>query len=366
MIKRCPWLPNYLEYENEIDKALKEVLISGQYILGDNVLNFEKEFSSYVNCKYGIGVNSGTDALILSLRALNLPKGSEIITTPFTFYATYAAIREVNAIPIFVDIDPKTFLLDLNQIKKAITSHTKAIIPVHLFGNAVDIRSLRKIIGNEIYIIEDAAQAHGAKVNDEMVGSLGDIAAFSFYPSKNLGGYGDGGMVTTNNKEIADKIKKLRMYGMVEKDVYIGDGINSRLDEIQAAILRVKLKYLDKMNNKRKKLAHLYSELLNPEFVIPQCINANVTAVYRIYSVLCNDDRDEFVNYLKLKDIQTNVYYPKTIDKQKGYTDFYKKRFELPVARDIAKRIISLPFYSEIEEDNIHYITETINSFFAK
>ena len=235
MIRRCDLVPQYDLYEKEIESAIKNVLKSGRYTLGENVESFEDEFSKYIGTKYGIGVNSGTDALILSLNAIGIKPGDEIITTPFTAIPTYSAIRQVNAIPIFADVDPETFLIDINKIQELITKKTKAIIPVHLFGNIVDIKKIRDIIGSDIAIIEDCAQSHGGEIRNIKAGSMGDLSAFSFYPTKNLGGYGDGGMILTDNDQYYQFLKKKRQYGMINKDEFEFDGLNSRLDEIQAA-----------------------------------------------------------------------------------------------------------------------------------
>lgn len=364
-ILRCPLVPGYHAYKHNITKAIETVLESGSYILGENVLSFEKEFSSYIGCEYGIGVNSGTDALILGLKALDLKEGDEVITTPFTFYATYVAIRNNGAIPIFVDIDPDTWLMDLKEVEKAITSKTKAIMPVHLFGNAVDIIHLRQIVGEKIAIIEDCAQSHGAKVNGTMTGSLGDMGAFSFFPSKNLGGYGDGGMVVTNNSKYAEDIKKRRVFGMMNRDEFIGEGINSRLDELQAAILRVKLEHLDEMNRKRKELAKLYTNLLNPEFIRPQKVETGIESVYHVFAATTFGFREELIDYLAQENIQTNVYYAKPIYEQSGYTSFYNKKYKLPVVDKICNSIIALPFYPEMTEDLLSVISDKINRFYS-
>ena len=199
MIWRCDLVPQYEAYKAEIDEAINKVFYSGQYTLGKNVEEFEEEFSEYIGCKYGVGVNSGTDALMLALWCFDIEKGDEVITTPFTAIPTYSAIRHVGATPVFVDIEPDTFLIDLNKIENAITEKTKAVVPVHLFGNVVDIEKLRNIVGPDIFILEDCAQAHGASIRGRRVGSMGNVSAFSFYPTKNLGGYGDGGMVMTDD-----------------------------------------------------------------------------------------------------------------------------------------------------------------------
>jgi len=365
MIWRCDLVSQYETYKDEIDEAIQKVLYSGRYTLGENVLSFEKEFAAYIGCKYGIGVNSGTDALILALRCFNFKEGNEVITTPFTAIPTYSAIRHAGATPIFVDIDPDTFLIDLDKIKNAITEKTKAVVPVHLFGNVVDIEKLRSIVGPDIYILEDCAQAHGASNQGKKAGSMGDISAFSFYPTKNLGGYGDGGMVLTNNPKWEDMVRKRRMYGMINKDEFIMDGINSRLDELQAAILRVKLRHLDEMNEKRVKLAKIYNDRLKKEFIRPQAVKHNVKSVYHIYSAVCKDRRDDLVKYLEGKKIQSNVYYPMSLTKQVGYQNVFGGAEKLHVAEEVSKKIIALPFYPEISKEILDLVVKSIDNFFS-
>ena len=364
MIRRCDLVPQYLNYKEEIDNAINRVLHSGKYTLGENVTSFEIEFAEYIGCKYGISVNSGTDALILSLWSLGIKEGDEVITTPFTAIPTYAAIRQVGATPIFVDINHSTYLMDLDKVKDAITEKTRAIIPVHLFGNVIDIEKLRKIIGLNIYIIEDCAQAHGARINDKRVGSLGDIAAFSFYPTKNLGGYGDGGMITTNNSDLEDKIRKRRIYGMINKDEFVFDGVNTRLDELQAAILRVKLRYLEIMNTQRIEKVEIYNKNLPIEFIRPQEVDANVHSVYHVYCPCCIKNRDELVKHLADEKIETNIYYPIPLHLQLGYKMKFPRIPSLPNSESVSKAIIALPFYPEIQTENIIDIALKIRSFF--
>lgn len=365
MIWRCDLVSQYEAYRDEIDEAIQKVLYSGRYTLGENLISFEKEFAAYIGCKYGIGVNSGTDALILALWCFNFEEGDEVITTPFTAIPTYSAIRHAGATPIFVDIEPDTFLIDLDKIKNAITEKTKAVVPVHLFGNVVDIEKLRSIIGPDIYILEDCAQAHGASNQGKKAGSMGDISTFSFYPTKNLGGYGDGGMVLTNNPKWEDMVRKRRMYGMINKDEFIMDGINSRLDELQAAILRVKLRHLDEMNEKRVKLAKIYNDRLKKEFIRPQAVRHNVKSVYHIYSAVCKDRRDDLVRYLEGKNIQSNVYYPMPLTKQVGYQNVFGEAEKLPVAEEVSKQIIALPFYPEMSKEILDFAVKCIDDFFS-
>lgn len=365
-IWRCDLSLQYLEYKKEIDSAISDVFTSGVYIHGKNVSLFEEEFANYIGTKYGVGVNNGTDALIQALICLNVEKGDEVITTPFTAIPTYSAIRALGAKPVFVDIDPNTFLIDISQIKDVISSRTKAIIPVHLFGNAVDVEKLKNLVGSEIKILEDCAQAHGALIGSKKVGCFGDLAAFSFYPTKNLGAMGDGGMVLTNSEEYAGLIRKRRMYGMINKDEFILDGGNTRLDEVQAAILRTKLLHLDAMNQKRKNLFNKYLELLPIEHIKPQMVSAGITSVYHVFCCVCDEGRDELVKFLESRNIQSNIYYPLPLYKQKAYVAQFGKHRELPMVEELTKRIIALPFYPELSEEKLVYITENVKEFFKK
>lgn len=364
MIRRCDLVPQYQMYQPEVLEIIEKVLQSGRYVLAEQVKAFEKEFSEYVDCSYGVGVNSGTDALVLALSCFDLQPGDEVITTPFTAIPTYAAIRHTGAIPMFVDIDPETFLMDVDQVRNVIGPRTRAVVPVHLFGNVVNVARLREIVGPDIYILEDCCQSHGASIHDRITGSLGDAAAFSFYPTKNLGGYGDGGIVTTNRQDIAEKIRLRRMYGMINKDEFIIDGINSRLDELQAAVLRVKLKHLDEMNQKRTELAAMYKSALDPQHIQIQTITSGGKSVYHVYSVLCRDRRDELAVHLENLGIQTNVYYPMPLYRQQGARAHYKE-INLPVVEYVSQHILALPFYPEIAVETLLTIAKEINLFYS-
>ncbi len=363
-IMRCPWVPQYRAYEGEIKEAIEAVLASGRYINGPNVSAFEEEFARYIGCGHGIGVNSGTDALIMALWALDLNKGDEVITTPFTFFATYTAIRQLELTPVFADINPDTFLMDVEKVAELISPRTRAVLPVHLFGNVVDIPRLREIVGKEVYIVEDCAQSHGASLAGRRAGTLGDISAFSFFPSKNLGGYGDGGMVLTDNESLANTVRSRRTFGMKNKDVFLEHGVNSRLDELQAAILRVKLRHLDAMNNRRKALACRYAELLDPRYLKPQKVDNKVDAVYHVYSCICSSRRDELACHLESQGIQTNVYYASSITDQEAYRKYYSRTFHLPVTDQVSKSIIALPFYAEMDLSILETVANSANRFF--
>jgi dTDP-4-amino-4,6-dideoxygalactose transaminase len=364
LIWRCDLVPQYQAYQNEINQAIESVMKSGRYVLGENVVAFEQEFATYIGCRYGVGVNSGTDALMLSLSCFDLQPGDEVITTPFTAIPTYSAIRHVGAKPVFVDIDAETFLMDLDQVKQALSPRTKAIVPVHLFGTAGDVERLREMVGSDIFILEDCAQSHGASVRGRKTGTLGDISAFSFYPTKNLGAYGDGGIILTDNEHFTERIRLQRMYGMVNKDEFVMDGINSRLDELQAAILRVKLTHLDEMNALRIALAALYADLLDEEYIRPQVARTGVQSVHHVFSALCADKRDALVAFLEERKIQTNVYYPMPLNRQRGFLAAFEPSPSLPVAEDVSRRVIALPFYPEIPEETIRLVASTINQFY--
>ena len=366
MIWRCDLVPQYEKYREEIDNAIQRVLLSGRYLLASETRAFEEEFATYNNVKYAVGVASGTDALILSLKALDIGKGDEIITSPFTAFATISAIIATGATPVFVDICKDSYLMDLSKVKNLITYRTKAIIPIHIFGNVVNILKLRKIVGDNITIIEDACQAHGSTLNGIKVGSMGEIGVFSFYPTKNLGGYGDGGAIITNNREIANKIKLIRMYGMKDKDHTIVSGVNSRLDEIQAAILRVKLKYLDSMNKKRNEIANKYISELDTSMFIHQYIDENVFANYHVFESQLKGNRNTLINYLKDNKIQANVYYVLPHHLQESIKYLGYKEGDLPVIEGLCKEAIALPMYPELKESTQSLIVKKINEFYKR
>ncbi len=363
MIWRCDLTAQYAEHSEAIDRAIREVLASGKYVHGPNVEAFESEFASYVGVSHAVGVNNGTDALMMAMWTLGIRRGDEVITTPFTAIPTYSAIRHVGAVPVFVDIDPETYLMDLSKVSAAITERTRLVVPVHLFGSVVDVPKLRAIVGNDIKILEDCAQAHGATLRGRAAGSFGDVAAFSFYPTKNLGAYGDGGMLVTNDAELARLAKSRRMYGMISKDEFVEDGINTRLDEIQAAILRVKLKHLDRMNERRRVVAALYQQLVDSALVRPQRVDADIVPNFHVYAARCSRDRDQLVETLDRQGIQTNIYYPMPLTRQRGYRG---AEFELPAATAVSRDIIALPMYPEIPEAFTRQTAAGINAFYGR
>lgn len=346
----------------QIDEAIKRVLNSGKLILGQEVKNFEDNFSKYIGAEYGIGVNSGTDALKIALRALSVKAGDEVITVSNTAVPTVSAIREVGAIPKFVDIK-EDFLIDENQIQQALTKKTKAIIAVHLYGHPGNMPAILKIAKKyKLKIIEDCCQAHGAKIGGKNVGAFGDISCFSFYPTKNLGAYGDGGIILTSNKNLADTCRALRMYGMEHGYYSEIEGYNSRLDEIQAAILNVKLKYLDQWSKQRKKIAEFYLEnIKNPKIILPK-IDKNSASSFHLF-VIRTEARNLLEEYLKANNIGHGIHYPYPIHLQKAYKFLGYKNGDLPRTEKFAEQILSLPIFPELTKEEIKYIVQKINKF---
>ncbi len=359
-IKVWSYLDEYYSEKSSILKAIEEVLESGTLILGDKVSAFEREFSSYCGCAYGVGVNSATDALFLAMKTLNIGVGDEVITVSNTAVPTVSAIVATGATPIFVDIDPLTYLMDVSKIKNVITKNTKCIIPVHLFGQCVNMSQLYNTIeGFNIKIIEDCSQSHGAKFDNKLCGSFGDMSVFSFYPTKILGGYGDAGMILTNNKVYYSKLKRLRFYGM-DKTYYSEEsGYNSRLDEIHASILLTKLQNLDKYISRRREIACLYNkELKNCSIYLPTELENNFHSYY-LY-VVRHSKRDEIINKLKDNGIFVNISYPFPIHTMTGYSYLGYKKGDLPITEKIANEIFSLPMYPSLKNEDVLSVCEVL------
>jgi len=351
----------YKSIEGKLNRVLKDVLKSGWFILGKNVETFEKDFANYVGKKYGIGVASGTDALFLSLLACDIKAGDEVITVPNTAIPTIAAISATGAKPVLVDVN-QFYTLDTAKIEEKISSKTKAIIPVHLYGQPCQMDPILKIAKrHNILVIEDCAQAHGAEYKGKKL-PAGDIGCFSFYPTKNLGAYGDGGIIVTDNERLSRKLKLLRNYGETKRFTHIIKGYNSRLDEIQAAILRIKLKHLDRWNRKRRRIAKLYNELLSDLVATPQ-EDKNSKHVYHLY-VVRTEKRNELKDFLFSRGIGTNIHYPIPVHLQKGYSDLRYKKGSLPKCEKYSKEILSLPIFPELKEKEIEYICESVREFF--
>lgn len=352
----------YEAYKDEIDSAVKRVLESGWYVLGEEVRSFEKEFSDYIGVPFGIGVGSGTEAIHLALACFGIGRDDEVITVSHTATATVAAIELTGATPVLVDIEPDYFTLDPAQLKSAITPRTKAIVPVHMYGQVADMTPILEIARqHNLRVIEDCAQAHGALYKNKRVGSWGDMACFSFYPTKNLGALGDGGMVVTADKTLADKAMLLRQYGWAERFSSQVAGWNTRLDEIQAAILRVKLKHLDQDNAKRASLAQLYdSELANHGHILPHKRDHS-THVYHLY-VIRSKKRDELLSHLKERGIGAAIHYPVPIHLQPAYEKL-PGHDRLPTTEQRCGEIMSLPMYPELTLSDVRLITETIAAY---
>ena len=364
MIWRCDLTPQYHAYKREIDEAISRVLESGRYTLGPEVEAFEREFAQYLGIAHAVGVASGTDALILSLMALGIRPGDEVITSPFTAIPTISAIIDTGAMPVFADIDPDTWLVNLEEIAKRVTRKTKAVIPVHIFGNVVDVPRLKTLIPSHISIIEDACQSHGSTLNGIQSGTMGDVGAFSFYPTKNVGAYGDGGAIVTRDQAVAEKLRFLRMYGMTDKDHTVMHGVNSRLDELQAAILRVKLRHLDEMNVKRDAVATRYHEGLRANLFQHQAIPSNVVSNYHLFTTrLLAGPRDAFIAYLDDHDIQSNIYYPLPQHLQKAYEFLGHKKRDFPVAEAVCEQVITLPLYPELPAETQLKVIDIINAY---
>lgn len=355
----------YQKIKTEIDEAIADVISSTQFIGGKHVAEFECECAGYLDVKYTASCANGTDALQIALMALDIGNGDEVITTPFTFVATTEMIALVGAKPVYVDIDEKSFNIDPKKIKEKITSRTKAILPVHLYGNPVEMDEILMIAKeHNLFVIEDSAQAFGAEYKGKKICSFGDIACISFFPSKNLGCYGDGGMVTTNSDEIYKRVKMIANHGSKERYVHEILGVNSRLDALQAAILRVKLKYIDQVNQNRINNAKKYSErLAGIDGVIVPSFESYSKHIFH-QCTLRVPRRDELQNYLKEKNIPSMIYYPIPLHMQPAFSSF-AKGVNLPITDKFSKEVISLPMHPELLEEEIDYITSTIKEFYS-
>lgn len=364
-----PFVDLKIQYEQlkpELWSTIERIFENSAFILGDDLEKLEKSFAKFSGAKYGVGVASGTSALETSLRAYNIGLGDEVITVANTYIATALAISWVGAKPVLVDVDPVYYTMDVEKFKEAITPKTRAVIPVHLYGQSADMSSINRVaLEHNLMVLEDACQAHGAEYKGMRVGSLGDIAAFSYYPSKNLGSYGDGGMVVTDNKRAAEYIKMLRNYGEIEKYNHIILGHNHCLDNLQAAMLLIKLKHLDYWNEQRRRNAALYDsafKLWDLPVVTPAVADYS-KHVYHLYVVLA-DRRDELRAYLNDLRIQTGIHYPIPVHLQTAYTSLGYKRGDFPVTENLSKRILSLPMFPELTEDQIYCVVEAIKNFY--
>lgn len=383
----------YETIKEDGDKAVLKVLNDAKYIMGENVLSFEKEFASYIGVKHAISVGNGTDALIIALKALGIGHGDEVITTPFTFFATAESISFVGATPVFVDVLKDSYNIDPEEIEKAITENTKAIMPVHIFGQAADMDEINKIAKKHgLYVIEDSAQAAGGAYKGKKIGTFSDLACFSFFPTKNLGCAGDGGMIVTDNDDLAVMVKALRTHGSgengqraynilndikaeVAEDLNADNtvynplkyynyliGHNSRLDELQAALLRVKLKKLDYWNNMRRTHADFYNEnLKGTEFITPVAKDY-AEHIYHLY-ILQSEKRDALCKYLKEKGVATGIYYPVPMHLQKVYKPLGYKKGDLKNSEYLADRTFAIPMFAELKEEEKEYIVKCLKEF---
>ena len=343
----------------ELMQAIQRVLINASFILGQESEKFEDEFSKYIGVKFGIGVNSGSDALYLAVKSLGISHGDEVITVSHTMISTVDAIKRNGAKPVLVDVDPVTYCIDASQLEKKISSKTKAILPVHLYGQSADMGSITEIAQkHNLPIIEDACQAHGAEYLSKKVGGIGTIGCFSFYPTKNLGAYGDAGIIVTNDEKLADTLKKMRNYGQSKKYYHDFVGVNSRLDELQAAILRTKLPYLDGWNERRRKLAKLYNDFLKDSGILSPIEREYAKHVYHLY-VIRHNYRNNLQQYLLDKGIQTLIHYPIPVHLQEAY----KTNDKLPVTEKICGEILSLPLHPWLSEGEVEQITEEVKQY---
>ena len=356
----------YRSIKSEIDTAVLRVLESSQFVLGQEVEAFEKEFADFCHAEHAIGVNSGTSALHLALLAAGIGPGDEVITVPFTFVATVAAIVYAGGRPVFVDVEPRSFTMDPDQIESAITTKTKAILPVHLYGQAADMDPIMDIARRHgLVVIEDAAQAHGAEYKGRRVGGIGDIGCFSFYPGKNLGAYGEGGAITTNNSAYARTVQILRDWGQESRYHHMLKGFNYRMDGIQGAILRVKLRRLEKWNHARREHAKVYDQLLANSGVLTPAIMPSNSHVWHIYAIR-SKQRDNLQRALQDRGIQTGIHYPIPVHLQKAHGDLGYRLGDFPCSEEVAREVLSLPMFAELENQALHAVAEGIKSLHSR
>jgi dTDP-4-amino-4,6-dideoxygalactose transaminase len=355
----------YATIKDKIIQAIDEVCESQMFCLGPAVVEFEEKIAEYCGCKFAIGVSSGSDALLVSLMALGIKPGDEIITSPFTFFATAGAVSRLGAKPVFVDVDTDSYNINPDDIEGRISQSTKAIIPVHLFGQVAEMKPIMQIADkNNLAIIEDACQSIGATQNGIKCGNFGDAACFSFYPTKNLGGCGDGGLVVTNDQELAEKVRLLRTHGENPRYFYRMIGGNFRLDGIQAAVLNVKLAYLDKWSEQRRKNASIYDKILADSPVKTPRIETNNVSIYHQYTITA-PKRDELKGFLEQNGIGSAIFYPKPLHLQDCFAYLGYKQGDFPVSERLCDEVLSLPIYPELTAEQIQYVGDTILKFYA-
>jgi dTDP-4-amino-4,6-dideoxygalactose transaminase len=366
----------YEQIKKELDAAISRVFKGSSYILGEEVRSLEKEFAAYLGVKYAVGVNSGTDALFLALKACGIKEGDEVITCAFGYIASVLGISYCGAKPVLVDVNMRDYNIDVNKIEKVITSKTKAILPVHLYGQMCDMTPLMRLARKyNLKVIEDCAQAHGAEIqlaarssklggksSWKKAGTIGDVGCYSFYPTKNLGAYGDGGMLVTNSKKMYQQLLLLRDYGRKDRYEFAVKGYNSRLDEIQAAMLRVKLRHLTQWNKQRQQAASLYYKKVRQEHLLLPLTNSGRNHVYHLF-VARTAIREQLQAYLQKQGVGTAIHYPIPIHLQEAYRDLQHKRGDFPVAEQVSREVLSLPMFPELKDSEIKYICEIINRF---
>jgi dTDP-4-amino-4,6-dideoxygalactose transaminase len=354
----------YVTIKDELRTAVDEIMESCRFILGPYVQNFEEAVAAYSETKYAVGVASGTDALLLSLRACGVGEGDEVITTPYTFFATAGVISRLGGVPVFVDIDPQTYNINPDLIGEKITPRTKVIMPVHLFGQCARMDPILALAEkHNLKVVEDAAQAIGAEYRGRKAGGIGHLGCFSFFPSKNLGALGDGGMVVTNDPDLAEQVRILRVHGSKPKYFHSIVGYNSRLDALQAAALQVKLKYLDQWTEKRREHAGIYDQLLKELPVVTPLTEQHNRHIYNQYTIRVQN-RDELQKHLQEKNVGTALYYPLALHLQKCYRDLNYREGDFPESEQAAKQTISIPVYPELSRQQQEYVIEQITDFY--
>ena len=359
-IWRVDQLAQFEAYAPDIRAAIDRVLKSGRYVLGDEVSAFEEEYARYISAPHVVAVSDGTRAISMALVELGAGPGSEVITSPFTAVPTIGAIMETGARPVFVDIDEATWLMDIEATAQAVNEHTVAIVPVHMFGNVVDIPELKRRLPRAVAIVEDAAQAHGSRLDGRHAGTMAEFGTYSFYPTKNLGAYGDGGAIACQDAETAARLRERRNHGMRNKDICVLPGWNSRLDELQAAILRAKLVHLDEMNAQRARLVNAYLEALPMQHFAAQKPTTGAAVNNHMFQLRCLCDRDALVAALDAERIQTNIYYVVPHHLQPAFASFGHARGDFPVLEALCEQAIALPLYPEMPAATVDTVAAAV------
>jgi dTDP-4-amino-4,6-dideoxygalactose transaminase len=366
MIWRCDLEQQNARYLERFLETARTVLGSGRYVLGAEVKAFENEYAAYCETAHCVSVANGTDAIILGLKALGVVAGDEVVTTPFTAIPTISAIVAAGGRPVFADIDEETLLLDVDAAANAVSERTRVVLPVHLFAHMFDVERLRSKLPERVRIIEDAAQAHGCRLRGRMAGTLGDIGTYSFYPSKNLGALGDGGAVVTDDAVRAERLRLIRNYGKQNSDLIVCNGVNSRLDELQAAFLRIKLLDLEAGNTRRRDLAGIYAEKLRGLPVTPMRIAEGALPNYHVYVVKVHERRNELRAYLAAATIQTDCFYPEPHHLQPAYESLGYRRGDFPNAEAVGHEVLALPMYPELAPEIVGTICSSIRTFYER